>query len=297
MVKKAIVLAVSAGCLWGTSGYFVRELTGLGFSIMDIVASRMIIAGIAVFFIIMIKDKEMLKVKPRDLWCLIGAGLGGTFTFNIFYTVATNLLTLSLASILLCTMPIPVMIFSKFLFHEDITRRKIVALVLALTGCVLVSGIIENGASLSAKGVIFGILGSVGYALYNVFSRYAANKGYNSLTIIFYSFFSIAILSSVFADFGKIGSAIQARPGYMSVFLILHALFVAILPYLFYTMCLKHIDTGTASIMASSEPIAATVLGAFIYMEIPSVLNIIGIAIFIAALVLLNKPAKVERSI
>ena len=60
------------------------------------------------------------------------------------------------------------------------------------------------------------------------------------------------------------------------------------LPYLLYTYGLTGLETGRASIMASVEPVVATLVGALVFHESMSLLSALGVALVLAAVVLLN---------
>ena len=136
---------------------------------------------------------------------------------------------------------------------------------LAFAGCCLVSGI-GSGTALTAKGLAFGLGAGFGYALYTIFSRYALQKGYHSLTINFYS-----------CLFAAVGAAIIWRPedlaGRMSasvpVFLwcVGTGVVSCFIPYLLYTYGLTGLENGRASVLASVEPVVASLVGVFIFRE------------------------------
>ena len=59
-------------------------------------------------------------------------------------------------------------------------------------------------------------------------------------------------------------------------------------PYLLYTHGLEGLENGKASIMASVEPVIATIVGVVIYNEALTVMSTVGIVLVLAAIVLLN---------
>ena len=65
-------------------------------------------------------------------------------------------------------------------------------------------------------------------------------------------------------------------------------LLITLLPYFLYNFGLRGLDAGVASVLAFIEPMVATVAGFLIYDEAPTVFNIIGIVLILAAVVLLN---------
>ena len=70
----------------------------------------------------------------------------------------------------------------------------------------------------------------------------------------------------------------------------------AYLAYMLYTYGLEGLENGRASIMASIEPVVATLVGVFVYGEALSLTGIAGIVLVLAAIVLLNikQPERVK---
>lgn len=64
------------------------------------------------------------------------------------------------------------------------------------------------------------------------------------------------------------------------------------LPYLLYTHGLTGMETGRASIMASVEPVVATIVGAAVFHERMGLLSYCGVVLVLSAVVLLNAGPK-----
>ena len=73
---------------------------------------------------------------------------------------------------------------------------------------------------------------------------------------------------------------------------VLAGLVTCYLPYLLYTFGLTGLETGRASILASVEPVVATLLGVLVYHEKLSLTGALGILCVLAAVVLLNRKEK-----
>jgi len=293
---KAHAAVLSAGCMWGSVGIFVRLLDRLGYSPLTIVFVRMFIAFILLFTFLYIFNRNLLRIKIKDIWLFIGAALTSAIALNLFYSISTVMNSLALAAVLLATAPFFVIFMSAIMFKEKITPVKLMALFIAFAGCVLTSGFIGSVSKFSPLGVLVGVLPGAGYAFYSIFLRFALNKGYDSLTINVYSFGIGAIACIPFTKFGVIVNSVGAEPAYMSIFLVAHALFVSLLPYLLYTYCMKYMDTGKAAILVSVEPAAAAVFGVVLYNEIPTVVCLLGIVLVIVAIIVLNMDIHVWRS-
>ena len=147
---------------------------------------------------------------------------------------------------------------------EKITVQKIVALVLAFAGCVLVSGF---GGKVTVVGILVGLGSGLGYGLYSIFGTFALKK-YQPLTVTCYTFL-IAGLGSVFVSdpvdlFAKI-SATDNKPVLMG-FVLLTAVVTAVIPFLLYTLGLNMTTAGKAAVLATVEPAAATLFGFFVML-------------------------------
>lgn len=295
MRKLVLVLPVLAGILWGSAGVFVRELNDFGMDGYTVLSTRMIVATVFLLIIIGLYNRSLLKINLKDLWLFAGTGLLGIMGLNYFYNEAVSEITLSLAAILLSMAPVFVMILSAFIFRERITVKKINCLILAIVGCTLASGVLEAasgmGLQVSVRGIVMGLLSGFFCALYGIFSKIAANRGYSTYTILFYSLLLCTVALLPVTNWGVFISFIEAAPLKNTLFAVAHSTCTSILPYLFYSIALLYMENGKVSILAGGgEPIAAVVFGVLFFSEIPTILILIGLVITIIALSFLCMP-------
>lgn len=295
MRKLVLVLPVLAGVLWGSAGVFVRELNDFGMDGYTVLSTRMIVATVFLLIIIGLYNRSLLKINLKDLWLFAGTGLLGIMGLNYFYNEAVSEITLSLAAILLSMAPVFVMILSAFIFRERITVKKINCLILAIVGCTLASGVLEAasgmGLQVSVRGIVMGLLSGFFCALYGIFSKIAANRGYSTYTILFYSLLLCTVALLPVTNWGVFISFIEAAPLKNTLFAVAHSTCTSILPYLFYSIALLYMENGKVSILAGGgEPIAAVVFGVLFFSEIPTILILIGLVITIIALSFLCMP-------
>lgn len=287
--NKAVsgLLILLAGSLWGFMGLLVRSLNEVNLTSMDICFVRAAVTFVCMFLGLLIADRNAFKIRLKDIWCFIGTGAFSVAFFNYCYFKTIALTSLSVAAVLLYTAPAFVMLMSALLFKEKFTRRKLLALLLAFLGCAFVSGIIGGEGILTLSGILCGLGAGFGYALYSIFGRYALERGYGSVTISFYTFFFAMLSSLFFVDAGEIVSvALGSRQLLLkSVFLVL---LVTLFPYLSYTKGLQGVENGTASVLASVEPVVATLVGVLIYKEKMTLQNVVGICLVLGSIVLIN---------
>ena len=299
IMKKFIpILPILSGIFWGGGGIFIRRLMELNINSFTVVSSRVIVASIIFFICVFLYDRSLIKIKLKDLWIFVSAGILGILGLNICYNEAVKQLSLSLSAVLLSLSPIFVLIFANIFFKEKITVKKIVCMILALLGCFFASGVLETNETMrwTYFGIFIGFLGAFFYGLYSIFSKLAIIKNYNTLTVTLYALISIAIISLPFTDWKALSNVVVENGSGMLVFMLFHSLCTSVFPYAFFTIALGHMDAGKASILASGEPIAAMFFGIFFYHEIPTVLSVIGVLLTLTALTLLSIPEKINTN-
>ena len=283
MNRIAFTLPLLAGVCFGSIGIFIRLFSEAGFNNMAILSTRNAISAVILFVFMLIYDRDLLKCRVRDLPILLGGGFIGMTMTNIFYNIAVLNLSLGFAGVLIGLSPVYVVIIAAFLFKERITRRKLTGMVLAIIGVTMVSGVIENGITFTGLGLVTGLLSGLFYGMTSLCTKVAIGRGYNGLTITFYAVLITAVTTAPFSNWGTVAPYTAAAPGSHILLMIAHALIGAALPYLMLNVSLKYIEAGKASILTSSEPVAAMLFGAAIYGERLTPISVIGMAVAVIA--------------
>ena len=156
--QKGIMLVLTAGISWGLMSIFVRGMNKVGLQSFDIAALRSLGAAVVLAVAFGVFDRSAWKVCFRDLWCMAGCGILSITCFNICYFSAITRTTVNIAVVLLYTSPIFVTVMAALFFKEKFTIRKLIALILVISGCCLVSGVFSagTGGSLSLPVLVLG---------------------------------------------------------------------------------------------------------------------------------------------
>lgn len=290
MKNKALLAVLAAGTFWGTMGFFARSLYAAGFGPLEVAQTRITTGLVLVGLYILIFNRSQFKIKLKDLWCFLGTGIVSLLLFSTCYFSALNYTSLAVAAILLYTAPFFVMLMSLVLFKEKMNSKKVLALLLAFTGCVLVSGV-GGDETVSWIGILLGLGSGFFYALYSIFGRYAINRGYGAWTMTFYTFLFCSIGCAFLSDWQVIGNSVQADHSILLWVLGL-GFVTAFLPYVLYSTGLEHMESSKASILASVEPVVSALFGVFVFHETMTLWGVLGIAMVLAAIVVLNVKKK-----
>ena len=280
-------LIILAACFWGSMGIFVRKLSAAQFDSFQIVAIRVTLAALVFCLILFVKDRSGFCISVRDIPLFLGLGIGSVLFFTVCYFSAIMIMPLSTAAILLYTSPIWIMLMSAIFFGEKMNRTKLIALVMAFCGCVLVSGI--SGGGITLTGLMLGLGSGIGYGLYSILGTVALRR-YSPYTVTTYTFL-IAAAGSLFICRPKdmiskfTGSKDVAG---MALLCILTALVTAVIPFLAYTLGLRTVEAGKAGILATIEPMVATIIGILFFSEMLTAMSGAGVILILGAVVILN---------
>ena len=103
MKKLYGFMPIITGIGFGSAGIFVRKLSG-DMNNTTIVASRLIVAVLLLGIWLAYSHPEYFKIRLKDCWIFIGAGLLGSLGVNVCYNFVINELSLSLAAAAACTL-------------------------------------------------------------------------------------------------------------------------------------------------------------------------------------------------
>ena len=288
--SRGALLVLLAGVFWGSMGICVRALNRFGFGSVQIACLRITVAALLFALLLLLTDRKGFRIALRDVPLFFGLGLMSVLFFTVCYFRAIEIMPLSTAAILLYTSPIWVTLMAALFFHERLTGRKLLALGLAFLGCVLVSGV--SGGWLTLYGLLVGLGAGVGYALYSILGTVALRK-YPPLTVTTWTFLIAAAGCWLVCDAAGLLRNLADAPGGTLWWLIpLTGVVTAVIPYLAYTKGLQTTEAGRAAILATVEPVVATLFGTFAFREKLTLPAGLGILLVLAAIALLNLPQK-----
>lgn len=285
-MKRGYVYSILSAILFGSAGLVVKLAFLEGIDPVSLLTVQYIIAVTLMFAIILIFSPSSLKIRGRDICHLAVLGIIGNTFMTVFYYKAYRYLPMAMVTILLYTYPIMVFLYT-FLFKKArIKLNKILALVLAFTGCILALNILNSGMSYSKIGILYGLLSALFYCFMNIYSE---NHMYNieALTINAYStFFSLIALLIYRFPFFLFKEHLSF--GLLSYTAIL-AVFCEIIPLTLMYAAIKHIGSLKASIIGNIETPTAMLLSFFVLREQINFLQVIGAALVFYAVYMIRK--------
>lgn len=262
-VKKGYICILIAAALWATLGPFAKLLYTHNISPMTIAYIRATLAFVIMLFILVVAGREHLRVRPGYLPLLALYGLFGIAIFYSLYMYSIEITTIATAVFLLYTAPIFVTLLGRLIFKEALTWLKLMALSSSILGLFLLTAELK----ISTLGIMAGVGSGLTYALMSILGK-AALRRHSPWTVIIYGWGFGCLFLTVPIAIGMAPKLVSI-PFSSRAWLIL--LTMAFFPTLgavsLYTWALKRVEASRASIIATLEPVMASLIGVALFDE------------------------------
>ena len=282
--RGACASILAAAALWGIIGLWNRNLMAGGLSPTGIVVVRNFGGMLLLAALFALRDRSVFRVERAHLKYFFGTGVVSVMLFTMCYFTCQKLCSLAVASILLYTAPSFVVVLSALLWKESLTTKKLLASALTLVGCACVCGVFSGGLSATVPGILLGLGAGFFYALYSIFGRYALAH-YSSMTVTVWTFLFAGPASLVLLRPADVKALTEPHMWVLAVGLVV---FSTVLPYILYTRGLARVEPGRAAIMASLEPVVASLAGVLVFGEPMGPLTLAGILCVLAGVYILR---------
>ena len=262
---KGYLLVILGATFLGTIGIFGRLIYLHEPDPLTVVTFRALIAFLLLFFTAIVVNPDSLRIRKRDfIYFAIYGLLSVSLCFLLFF-YAIKFTTIATATILLYTYPAFVVILSTFFLKEELTRTKILALLLTFLGCILVIQVYDPaGLKLNLRGIIYGLGAGLGAGLYSVLGKKAVQR-YSPWTVVTYAFGFGSFFLLIARGAKPLYSVNYPTITWIWIFAL--ATFSTLLGYSIYTRGLKYIEASRAGIVATWEVVVASFLAFIIFGE------------------------------
>ncbi|ABW02052.1 DMT family transporter [Caldivirga maquilingensis] len=211
-----------------------------------------------------------------------GIALGVLFTV---YPLATVLVGLGAAAFLLYTAPLWTTLIA-LSFREKPSAKGVVGVVLIITAILIIITETERGL-LNPIGVVMGLLSGISYGTYIALARYYV-RSINELEVSLGSIPYTLIITAPAALLYTLllhGLVHVITSGLWGLYM---GVMATIVPYRLFSMGISRLKASTASIIATLEPVLASVWGLLFFRQVPTVAEAVSYALIIAASVIVS---------
>ena len=292
-----VIITLVAAVFWGFSGTCAQYI----FDNFDadptyLTAVRLLAAGLILVIIGLFTDrKNMISIwtdRTSALRLIIFSVTGFLFC-QLTYMKAISYSNSGTATILQYLGPVLIMIVSCFLARKLPKRKEVCAIIMALIGVFFIAthGRIDTMV-ITPLGLSWGLWSAVALMLYTMLPGKIIDK-YGSITVTGYGMLMGGIILCIGCGIWNAPMVYDIR---CIIAFIAIVLFGTILPFTMYLVGVNRCGEVKASMLASIEPVAATVF-MVVWLRVPlQIMDIVGfMCIFVTIFLLTKKESQVSE--
>ena len=268
---QAKLKIIFAMVTFGTIGIFVRNIE-LPSTIIAL--ARGIIGTLFLLLVVFGKGKGLdYEAIKRNLTVLAASGACIGFNWILLFE-AYRYTTVATATLAYYMAPIFVIMASPFVLKERLTAIKGVCVAMALTGMVLVSGVVQSGMDgVDFTGILCGVGAASLYATVILLNKFIKNISAYDMTIMQLGLAALVLLpyTMVTENFGALSPDTNSLL-LLAVVGVIHTGFT----YAMYFSSIQSLKAQTVAIFSYIDPIVAIILSAVLLNESMDIYSMVG---------------------
>jgi len=293
---KGYVIALIGITLWSTTGVLIGYLvTNYKMPALLLAFWRNVLVCAALFPALFIIRRSLLRISASQIRFYAFYGLVLAL-FNSIWVLSVKANGAAVATVLAYSSAGFTAILALWLFREKLGLAKITAVILSLSGCVMVSNAYSGEMwKLNPLAGSSGLLSGLLFAVYTLIGKEAARRQFNSWTSMLYSFAFASIFTMLFNLMpvlpGAAGSYRALFPN-LSVQGWLILILLSFVPTVFgfglYNTSMNYLPASITNLLATLEP-TMTAVEAYIFLgERMTILQITGGLIILSAVLIVQ---------
>jgi drug/metabolite transporter (DMT)-like permease len=254
---------------------------------------RLTIAAAALFLVLVIRYRSLLKISGKDVLFFLFLGTLGPAANQFTYLFTISKINVAAAILLQYLGPSFLAVYSAVFLREKMHPVTLLALVGATAGCYLVVGAYNlDVLAANRLGIFTGLLSALTFAIYSLLSEYGMRR-HRPWTVLFYALLVAALAWNVVLPpleaFCRSYSLVEW--GWIMFIGVLGTL----VPFGLFLEGINLIRSTRATITATLEPISAAVFSYIFLGEIMETLQAAGGLLVIASVAALQLKRELDE--
>lgn len=277
--QKNLFIFIFSMLVFGTIGLFRRNIN---LPSSFIACCRGIVGAVFLFLYAAVRHKKIAwNQLKKHMILLIISGIAMGFNW-IFLFEAYRYTTVAIATLCYYMEPIILILASPLVLHEKLTAKRVSAVIIAVAGMVLVSGVIGN-SSLTAesfKGIVFGLIAAVLYATVVLINKKIPDTNSYDRTMMQLFLAGVTLIPYVLLTENTASLHADTRS---MILLAVVCLVHTGLAYVLFFGSMDHLPAHTIAVLGYIDPVTATLLSALLLKEPMNIWQVIGAVMILLA--------------
>lgn len=286
-VNRSKLMLITSMVIFGTIGIFRRQIP---LESATLALSRGVIGTLALLLFLRVAGQKLdIAAMKRNAVLLLVSGAFIGINWILLFE-AYNHTTVAIATLCYYMAPIFVILASPLVLRERLTGHKIMCVLVALFGMILVSGVLKpDSGHTDFSGVLFGLGAAAFYASVILMNQKIRNISAYDKTIVQLGAAALVVLPYVLLTDSTDWEA-------MTPFAVAMVLVVGLvhtgLAYVLYFGSMDKVPAQTVALFGYIDPIVAILLSAFLLSETMGVFEIIGTLAVLSATIFSELPER-----
>jgi drug/metabolite transporter (DMT)-like permease len=287
-------LTLAAAAFFAVNGTVSTLALDAGIPATRLTALRCTGAAVALLAVLAVVAPGRLRITWRELPFLAVFGVVGVALTQFLYYLAIGRMPVGIALVFEMTAPVFIALYVWLVRREQVRGRLWLALLLSLSGLVLVAEVWRDGGSLDPVGVLAALLAALCLATYYLMGERGTTTR-DPVALTCWSFVAAAIFWSVAApwwrfDAGVLAERVPVSIGSLEVPLWVLVVWIvvlgAVVPFWLSIAALRHLAPTAAGLVATVEPVFASIVAWLWLEQVLSTWQVAGGAVVLTGIVL-----------
>lgn len=281
-MAKTYAQVIIACILWGFS-FVWTEIALDSFYPVTLVSLRLLIATVLMYAVAR-STKKLHPIRKGDRKFFLLLAAMEPFAYFMAETYAQTMVSPTLTSVVISTIPLFAPFSAYFLLKERISLPNIVGVVLSLCGVMCIVFADNTDLSGNLLGIFLLMLAVLSAVIYAVVLKKLAH-GYNSISIVFYqNIIGLAYFVPAFfiLDFHRLGELPLLLNPVISVVLL--AVFASVIAFVLFSNAVRVLGVARSNIFCNIMPVFTALFAWLVLKESLTIPKMIGITIVVVGL-------------
>lgn len=284
-----MIAIIGCSLMWAVEAVFVKKAYASA-EVLQTAAIRVAVASMTALIYILLKKNTTFKVIKKEFSALLYIALVGTVLADLLYLHALTKIPILNAVLIAHLQPVFLIIIGFFIIHDDrLTDFDYLGIFTMIIAALLVTtGTLENLLDLKfgTTADLYVVFATISWATASIVMKKYINH-LDAAVMTFYRFLIAAVVLAVYVS-------LTSKLDLSNIYQVFLGMTTGIGFILFYEG-LKRIKAAQAAALELTSPFFAAIFGFLFLHEIPTIMQLIGIAALLVGIHFLSKKEK-ERA-
>jgi len=287
---KFISMMIICVIVWAFAFPFIKiGLNDLSFTNLTIM--RFFVVCIVLIAILLLQPKRFSKLHKKDIIPIFMLGFFGVMVYHLGLNYGEQYISPGAASLIIATIPVLVVIMALVFLKEKITSKKLLGVIIALCGVIIISVFGTYDTSIEIN-YIYGALTVFIAAVMGAFYTIAGKKlleRYTALSLTVYAMLlgSVALIPLLFLN-PSITDQVATMSAYSWFAIVFLGVFSTVIGYVLWYVGLEIKSTSEVSVYLYAIPVLSTIISYFLFDDKITMFFVLGGILVVIGLVLVN---------